>query len=463
MPAPSEELCDLLEALTGQPAPLSVGKQNISSFPIGGLGYSQLNELLLTLGYDRVTHEFFQFLADDTLEYQPGSSIPSIDSFRTGIDRARKLALLYFGNVKFGFKRLAKYVDELAVHHQVTEPLDPEMLKKRHEALQPVIPIDAAETYFMGYVVQQELKAALERDPNDKAAKEGTEKLNRIREAGTRNHQAYLVSDHLDVYVATSMRQRHEYIEIADIATRIFKEERIRDLKLRWFDPTQAYCPDRIDKGLAEGLMLKRAKCTLYLAQETDTLGKDSELASTLAQGKPVIAYVPSPTEADLRSSVKQLSTLYGLSENLVLLQRLQSFGPELAWKDSEVRKWLDAPAAMDIEIALQRLISVAQAHYRKRAEMLIESHPLGIQVHLETGVANGVLVARTVQACAELIYRIITRTLEFDIEEKEVDKVTYYLLREKISKSIFRVMTGDAMLTNAFWNFYLGAAEWNA
>jgi hypothetical protein len=50
--------------------------------------------------------------------------------------------------------------------------------------------------------------------------------------------------------------------------------------------PTQAYCSDRIDKGIAEALMLKRAQCTIYLAQESDTLGKDSELASTLAQGK---------------------------------------------------------------------------------------------------------------------------------------------------------------------------------
>jgi hypothetical protein len=33
--------------------------------------------------------------------------------------------------------------------------------------------------------------------------------------------------------------------------------------------------------------------------QDTDTLGRDSELAATLAQGKPVIAYVPRITVAD--------------------------------------------------------------------------------------------------------------------------------------------------------------------
>ena len=74
----------------------------------------------------------------------------------------------------------------------------------------------------------------------------------------------------------------------------LFSDERLRRLKLRHFDPTQSDCASRIDKGLVEALMLKRASCTVYLVQESDTLGKDSELASTLAQGKPVIAYVPS-------------------------------------------------------------------------------------------------------------------------------------------------------------------------
>ena len=47
-----------------------------------------------------------------------------------------------------------------------------------------------------------------------------------------------------------------------------------------------------------------------------------------------------------------------------------------------------------------------------------MESHPLGIQVNLDTGVANGVLVVRTVTNCAELIYGILTRTLQFQIKE---------------------------------------------
>ena len=87
---------------------------------------------------------------------------------------------------------------------------------------------------------------------------------------------------------------------------------------------------------------------------------------------------------------------------------------------------------------------------------MLREDHPLGIQVNLETGVANGVLVVRTAEACAELIRRVLTRTLAFTLETREIHGLRYVLLREDVSGCIFRVMTGDAMLSNAFWNFYL-------
>jgi hypothetical protein len=95
-------------------------------------------------------------------------------------------------------------------------------------------------------------------------------------------------------------------------------------------------------------------------------------------------------------------------------------------------------------------------SHYARRARMLQEDHPLGIQVNLTTGVANGVLVVRTVEDCAELIRRVLMRELEFDLETRAIEGQDYVFLRERVSASIFRVMTGDAMLTNAFWNFYL-------
>ena len=64
-------------------------------------------------------------------------------------------------------------------------------------------------------------------------------------------------------------------------------------LNLRYFNPTQSWIDDRIAKGLVEALMLRRATVTIYMAQKTDTFGKDSEASVALGQGRPVIVYVP--------------------------------------------------------------------------------------------------------------------------------------------------------------------------
>ena len=450
-------IVELLEALTGQSNPLQ--PSSIPAFPSGGLGLSQFNELLLLFGYDRVTHAFFQFLVDGTLDYQPGCGLMSIDDLEAGVERSRQLSLLHFGNVKFGFKKLSRDRDELIVYAS-TRPVDENVFHERHDPIHPVEVIPADKTYYLGYIVQKELDEKLAANPTDEAALEEKKLLEGIKAKGIQNQEAYLISDHLDVYVATSMRRRHEYVEIAEFTSELFSHPQIKPLKLRWFDPTQAYCQDRIDKGLAEALMLKRAKCTLYLAQEADTLGKDSELASTLAQGKPVIAYVPSPAEKDIRATVERLSSLYDKSQKAVILERLQIFSPDLAWSNEEVRSWLALPENMDAERAMGLLIKTTVEHYDKRAATLRESHPLGLQVNLDTGVVNGVLVVRNLEDCAKLIHKIVTLSLEFQIEKKSIGDSEYYFLRERISNSIFRVMTGDAMLMNSFWNFYLEPSE---
>jgi hypothetical protein len=41
-----------------------------------------------------------------------------------------------------------------------------------------------------------------------------------------------------------------------------------------------------------------------------------------------------------------------------------------------------------------------------------MDVHPLGLQVHLETRVAQGVLVVRSIPECAELLRRILTTKL---------------------------------------------------
>ncbi len=107
------------------------------------------------------------------------------------------------------------------------------------------------------------------------------------------------------------------------------------------------------------------------------------------------------------------------------------------------------------------RLLSVAEKHnFEKRARTLKSVHPLSLQVHLETGVANGVLVVRTVTDCVELLSKLVTNNLEFEFRISAEENCTQ--LVEKISNSPFRVVTDYEKLSNSFWNFYLPSEQRN-
>jgi hypothetical protein len=304
------------------------------------------------------------------------------------------------------------------------------------------------------------------------------EQLNTTRDRATRNQDIYLTWDHMDVYFATSMRKRWEFEDLFDFVSELMESEELTELNIRHFDPTQSYTADRINKGLVESLMLKRAKCTVYSVQDTDTLGKDSELAATLAQGKPVIAYVPQIVVADRVNEllaedpvtiqdrlrfVIYADEYFAASLTPADLQFVQGFHDLEHFERQRIWRSLPDQAAIDAfrlahHVALQRLcqiIAVSEARiYDKRAGTLTRSHPLAVQVNLDTGVANGVLVVRTIENCAQLLRRVLTNAMEFELQEDNQAQMWY--LRETISGCVFRVVSKDRKLTNCFWNFYL-------
>ena len=100
---------------------------------------------------------------------------------------------------------------------------------------------------------------------------------------------------------------------------------------------------------------------------------------------------------------------------------------------------------------------------YDRRADVLRSFHPLAMQVNLSDGVANGIMVARNYQACAEILRDLLLSKLKFAIEcePTEVDgsdaqDTSLTQLIEIRSRCPFRVVTGHKRITNSFWNFYL-------
>jgi hypothetical protein len=116
------------------------------------------------------------------------------------------------------------------------------------------------------------------------------ESFTSARNGALRNTQLYLsMVDELDVYVATSMRTREDFRSMAASCEQIFGDKRLKDLNVRYFDPTLSAADGHEDKGLIECLMVKCAKALVYFAGEKESYGKDAEAAMALSQGKPVI------------------------------------------------------------------------------------------------------------------------------------------------------------------------------
>jgi hypothetical protein len=114
----------------------------------------------------------------------------------------------------------------------------------------------------------------------------------------------------LDVYVATSMRSRKDFREMATACESIFQDSRLKDLHLRYFDPTLSAAAGHEDKGLIECLMVKCAKALVFCAGDKDSYGKDSEAAMALSLGKPVIFYCDQEQRRTFYQNIHPLSRL---------------------------------------------------------------------------------------------------------------------------------------------------------
>jgi len=467
-----------------------------------GLNYEQFNELLLLLNQVRVSNGFFKkfFLGKDSI---------SLDELRKGVTEFRGFAMLCFGNFRFAYKNLIqKNKTELEKLLKPYSKKFDEVLKEfegRPRQMLKIGVIKRDETWYIGYISQKKfekeynfLKELISSDiKEDKvelsSVKEKYDEMEKtiikVNEKAFENTNIYLTWDYMDVYIATSMRNKWEFQEAHDLVKGIFGNSKIKKLNLRYFDPTQSKCKNRIDKGLVEGLMLKRVQCCIYMAQESDTMGKDSELAATLAQGKPVIAYIPTVNIDEYSEKIKEYP-LYYFEQRLLILQaeeifddercinELEKYEQEFSEKIKDFQEKLnDYHESKDLLKALSlleekenefkekcdsfssmcKILAIAEYyHFEKRADTLKKNHPLAIQVDLQSGVANGVLVVRSTEECAKLLYQILTNNMEFIIKHTGEEAKGVTVLEERVSRCPFRVVTDDEKLTNSFWNFYL-------
>ena len=105
----------------------------------------------------------------------------------------------------------------------------------------------------------------------------------------------------------------------------------------------------------------------------------------------------------------------------------------------------------------ISKILSIAtKIFWSKREKTLKESHPLGMQIDIDSGVANGVIVVRDYEMCVKILKQILTKSMEFEIKHIIKDgKSEFTGLFEKNTGSLYRIITDDPHLTNSFWNFF--------
>jgi len=173
------------------------------------------------------------------------------------------------------------------------------------------------------------------------------------RNDALRNTRIYLsVCNDLDVYVATSMRTREDFREMANTCQEIFNSPKLIRHSIRYFDPTLSAAEHHEDKGIIECVMVKTAKVVLYFAQHKESLGKVSEYAMGLSLGKPVIILCPDDPKG------KELYAFYSGSHPLTRLVEFKTGivnGAMVTCKVSDVITLLDRILTNKMEYDLAR------------------------------------------------------------------------------------------------------------
>ncbi len=301
--------------------------------------------------------------------FTSGDLITSLEHLRWGLYRLYVDALLFFGDVRHAFNQLrVRSTAQLEAFFE-TKRFDTEGLKKRGPAL-PLVNIAKDNRYLISEMAcksygaigekQGDLKAFLmeafrvheaagggkvsiktlcqsafaakknERQTEFLYSADGileeevenalqveekyrglVELFDEARTAALRNTEYFLsMANDLDVYVATSMRNRSDFRKMADFCEKVFRHPSLKELTLRYFDPTVSAAEGHEEKGLIECLMVKSAKILVYCAGERDSFGKDAEAAMALSLGKPVIFYCDAAERERFFSEVHPLSRL---------------------------------------------------------------------------------------------------------------------------------------------------------
>jgi len=221
-------------------------------------------------------------------------------------------------------------------------------------------------------------------------------RFKKARLAALENTRLYLsLINDMDIYVATSMRSKDDFIKMATNCYDIFHDPDIKGMKLRYFDPTLSAAEGHDDKGLIECLMVQCAKVLIYTSGDKDSYGKDAEAAMALSSGKPVIFFCPDEIRYNVSKNIHPLTKLIDFNTGV-------ANGAMIAQNLSEVKE------------CLKRI-------FQNNMQYMLTCEKINIEDQ-ETGGK-------------------ITKS--------------YFKLKDIQTASTVRVQTSDLFLSRSFWNYF--------
>lgn len=108
-----------------------------------------------------------------------------------------------------------------------------------------------------------------------------------------------------------------------------------------------------------------------------------------------------------------------------------------------------DAEAAMALSLGKPAIFLCDD---ESKSRFYRDVHPLSRLIHFESGVAVGAIVTESVRHVPILLRRIFTNDMEYEIRKP---KPHYFQLVEKLTGSIVRLQSDNALLKETFWNHY--------
>jgi hypothetical protein len=283
-------------------------------------------------------------------------------SYGDGDDSTGPLRQALSGAMK---KHLARGGGAIAIR----KLLDPDLLSGEFSGRQQELLFSADDVLDEAVTSEPELEERYKRV---------ADRFSNARRMALENTDLYLsmVND-LDVYVATSMRTRRDFRDMASDCEAIFADERLRGLNLRYFDPTLSAAAGHEDKGLIECLMVKCAKALVYYAGERESYGKDAEAAMALSQGKPVIFYCNTELRRRFYRDVHPLSRLIefetGVAVGAIVTDNLKHVS-DLLWRVFENRMEYELEQSRPGHLRLLECLTNSVVRLQSSDRMLTET-----------------------------------------------------------------------------------------